>query len=177
MDPLKRTSPQDYYMVTGDVDACLQRLRWRPGPFQWSSYKKFHYVITSAMASQITGISIVYSTVCSGADQRKHQSSAPLTFMMGIHRWSVNSAHRGPVTRKMFPFDDVMVYKYVGWNRHIPHRSNYKSNWTIVTWGPFRSRFAKVIQGDRVWYGKIPEILITQIRIASIWFRAKLVIR
>ena len=62
------------------------------------------YVIMSAMASQIAHVSIVNSTVCSGADQRKHQSSASLAFVRGIHRWSVNSPHKGPVTRKMFPF-------------------------------------------------------------------------
>ena len=63
----------------------------------------------SAMVSQITGASIVYSTVCSGADQRTHQSSASLAFVRGIHRWPVNSSHKGPVTRKMFPFDDVIM--------------------------------------------------------------------
>ena len=63
----------------------------------------------SAMASQITSLTIVYSTVYSGADQRKHQSSASLSFMRGIHRWPVNSPHKGPVTRKMFPFDDVIM--------------------------------------------------------------------
>ena len=71
----------------------------------------YHYsdVIIMAMASQITGVSIVYSTVCSGANQRKHQSSASLAFVRGIHRWPVNSPHKGPVTRKMFPFDDVIM--------------------------------------------------------------------
>ena len=39
------------------------------------------------MASQITSLTIVYSTVYSGADQIKHQSSASLAFVMGIHRW------------------------------------------------------------------------------------------
>ena len=70
-----------------------------------------HYidVIMSAMASQITGVSIIYSNVCSGADQRKHQSSASLAFVRGIHRWPVNSPHKGPVTRKMFSFDDVIM--------------------------------------------------------------------
>ena len=56
------------------------------------------------MAPQITSVSIVYSTVCWGADQRKHQSSASLAFVRGIHRWPVNSPRNGPVTRKMFPF-------------------------------------------------------------------------
>ena len=69
----------------------------------------FHFndVIMSAMAFQITSIMIVYSTVYSGADQRKHQSSASLIFVRGIHGWPVNSPHKGPVTRKMFPFDIV----------------------------------------------------------------------
>ena len=35
-------------------------------------------------------------------DERKHQSSAPPAFVRGIHRWPVNSPHKGPVTRKMF---------------------------------------------------------------------------
>ena len=62
-----------------------------------------------AMASQITSLTIVYLIVYSGTDQRKHQSSASLAFVRGIHRGSVNSSHKGPVTRKMFPFDDVIM--------------------------------------------------------------------
>ena len=61
------------------------------------------------MASQITSLTIVYSTVYSGADQRKHQSSASLAFVRGIHRGPVNSPPKWPVTRKMFPFDDVIM--------------------------------------------------------------------
>ena len=63
----------------------------------------------SVMASQITSLTIVYSTVYSGAGQRKHQSSASLAFVWGIHRWPVNSTHNWPVTRKMFSFDDVFM--------------------------------------------------------------------
>ena len=63
----------------------------------------------SAMAYQITSITIVYSTVYSGADQSKHQSSASVAFVQGIHRWPLNFSHKGPVTRKMFPFDDVIM--------------------------------------------------------------------
>ena len=66
-----------------------------------------------ATASQITSLPIVYSTVYSGADQRKHQSSASLAFVRGIHQWPVNSLHKWPVTRKMFPFDDVMMWANV----------------------------------------------------------------
>ena len=79
-----------------------------------------HYsdVIMSAMTSQITSLTIVYSTVYSGADQRKHQSSASLAFVRGIHRWPVNSPHKGPVTRKLFPFDDVIMIITI-WNLNL----------------------------------------------------------
>ena len=63
-----------------------------------------------AMASQITSLAIVYSIVYSGADQRKHQSFASMTYVRGIDRWPVNSLHKWPVKRKMFPFDDVILY-------------------------------------------------------------------
>ena len=46
-----------------------------------------------------------------GADQRKHQSSVSLAFVWGIHRSPVNSPHKGPVTRKMLSFDDVIMIK------------------------------------------------------------------
>ena len=66
-------------------------------------------VIMCAITSQITSLTIVYSTVYSDADQRKHQSSASLAFVWGIDRGPVNSPHKWPVTRKMFPFDDVIM--------------------------------------------------------------------
>ena len=74
-------------------------------------YTGFHYsdVIMSTIASQITSLTIVYSIVYSDADQRKHQSSASLAFVWGIHRGPVNSPHKWPVTRKMFPFDHVIM--------------------------------------------------------------------
>ena len=75
-----------------------------------------HYgdVIMGEIASQITSPAIVYSTVYSDADQRKHQSPASLAFVRGIHRGPVNSPHKWPVTRKMFPFDDViMIYQRI----------------------------------------------------------------
>ena len=75
-----------------------------------SMCENHYYVdIMSAMASQITGLRIVYSIVYSDAGQRKHQCSASLAFVRGIHRRPVNSQHKGPVTRKMFPFDDVIM--------------------------------------------------------------------
>ena len=69
----------------------------------------------SEIASQITSLTIVYSTVLSGADQSKHQSSASLAFVWEIHRWPVNFPHKWPVTRKIFPFDDVIMIKALTW--------------------------------------------------------------
>ena len=74
-----------------------------------------HYndVIMGGIASQIISRTIVYSTVYSDADERIHQSSASLAFVWGIHRWPVNYLHKWPVTRKMFPFDDVIMVQWV----------------------------------------------------------------
>ena len=66
-------------------------------------------LIMGSMASQLTSLTIVYSTVYSAANQRKHQSSASLAFVRWIHRGPVNSPHKWPVTRKLFPFDDVIM--------------------------------------------------------------------
>ena len=73
-------------------------------------YYILHYndFIMSTMVSKITSVSIVCTTVCSGADQIKHKSSASMAFVSGIHRWPVTSLHKGPVMQKMFPFDDIM---------------------------------------------------------------------
>ena len=75
--------------------------------------RQCHYsdVMMGAILSQITSPTIVYSTVYSGADQRKHQSSESLAFVRGIHRSPVNSPRKWPVTRKMLPFDDVIICK------------------------------------------------------------------
>ena len=77
--------------------------------FDLQTLQHYNDIIMGAIASKITSLTIVYSTVYSGADQRKHQSSASLAFVRGIHRRPVNSPHKWPVTRKMFPFDDVIM--------------------------------------------------------------------
>ena len=76
--------------------------------------KMKHYsdFIMSAMASRITGVSIVFSVVCSGTDQRKYQGSASL----------VDSPHKGPVTQRMFSFDGVIMIN-VYWNWILPWRA------------------------------------------------------
>ena len=71
---------------------------------------QYNDVIMSAMVSQITEVSIVYFTVSLGVDQRKHHSSASLAVVREIHRGLMNSPHKGPVTRKMLPFDDVIMF-------------------------------------------------------------------
>ena len=74
-----------------------------------------------AMASQITGLTIVYSSVYSGADLKKNLKGQSVTGLCeGIHRWLVKSPHKGPVTRKRFPFDDIITYKL--WL--LPHALN-----------------------------------------------------
>ena len=70
----------------------------------------------------------------SGADQRKHQSSASLAFVRGIHRWPVNSPHKGPVTRKMFPFDDVIMVLIMqdDWEPRLPRISTTSHHRDII---------------------------------------------
>ena len=74
-----------------------------------------------AIAYEITSLTIVYSSVYSGAYQSKHQSSASLAFVWRIHRGPVNSPHKWPVTRKMFPFDDVIMCSFYAKTFHYTH--------------------------------------------------------
>ena len=92
-----------------------------------------HYsdVTMDLIASQITSLTIVYSSVYSSADQRKHQGSASLAFVRGIHRRPVNSPHKGPVTRKMFPFDDVIMMKIF--------ESRLRFHWSVLPKGPINN--------------------------------------
>ena len=92
-----------------------------------------------AMSFHITDVSIVYWTVCSDADQRKHQSSSSLAFVREIHRWPVNSPHKGPVTRKLFPFDDVFLRLFENW---------YKRACIILIWYIVRNKRLYYISQD-----------------------------
>ena len=104
----------------------------------------YSYVIMDTMASQITSHTIVYSSVYSGADQRKHQSSASLAVVRGIHRSPVNSPHKGPVTRKIFPFDNVImgVFEkvYVKLSRKIQNRGNFATCSSLTACARIHSR-------------------------------------
>ena len=93
------------------------RIRLKRDPFMISTAgadRMDHYsdAIMGTMARQVTSLTIDFSTVYSGADQRKHQSSALLAFLRGIHQWLGNSPHKWPVMRKIFPFDDVIVQNH-----------------------------------------------------------------
>ena len=90
---------------------CMKYTHRVPNNGNAAEKKIHHYgdVIMTTIASQITSLTGVYSIVYSDADQRKHQSSASLAFVWGIHRGPVNSPHKWPVRRKMFSFDDVIM--------------------------------------------------------------------
>ena len=96
---VKLINDEDIHNMTICCTYCFR-------PFSSTHYSA---VMMSAIASQITSLTTVYSTVSSGVDQRKQRSSVSLAFVRGIHRWPVNSPHKGPVTRKMFLFDDVIM--------------------------------------------------------------------
>ena len=107
-----------------------------------------HYddVIMTMLASHITSLTVVYSIVYLGVDQRKHQSSASLAFVWGIHRGPVNSPHKWPVTRKMFPFDDVIMPATVdgcSWQllQPYPSHNSFKGSlhdifFLVLVWRP-----------------------------------------
>ena len=116
---LKYDSWQIYFIYSNDPSQ-IQHVQWIMHAFPtllWFStdqiysnlwhllhwYQSNHYsdIIMSVMASEITSVSVVYSTICLGPDHRKHQSSASLAFVWGIHWWPVNSPHKWPVTRKI----------------------------------------------------------------------------
>ena len=84
---------------------------WR---LMWLWFTHHNDVIMGTIATQITSLTVVCSTVYSDADQTKHQNSASLAFVRGIHRGPVNSPNKWPVTGKMFPFDDVIMHANPG---------------------------------------------------------------
>ena len=88
------------YEIHCTVAGCVARMRFYTNILMWR-----HKWRDSVM----TILTIVYSAVYSDVYQRKHQSPVSRAFVWGIHRWPVNSPHHWPETRKMFPFDDVIM--------------------------------------------------------------------
>ena len=102
------------------------------------------------MSSQITGVSIVCSTVCLGAGQSKHQGSASLAFVRGIHRSPVDSPHKGPVTRKMLPFDDVIMSRHYiklrcGWSWITNQLSKYVTKYDFNYDNSYHGNFQGIL--------------------------------
>ena len=98
----------------------------------------------SMMASQNTSLTIVYSTIYSGADQRKGQSSTSLAIVRGIHWWPVNSPFNVPVTRKLFPFDDVIM-ENISICSNAMTAKEHKSDFKLTKDSPY------LILTDKLW--------------------------
>ena len=136
----------------------------REFPTQRPVTQSFHYgdVIMTAMASQITSLTIVCSNVYLDTDQRKHQSSASLTFVRGIHRWPVNSPHKGPVTRKIFPFDYVtmLMFSLIGaW----PAIYFFRIPWIARTnWAQWRPRTCRPPRLVTIMKSSLPQRKISK---------------
>ena len=111
-------------------------------------YAHYNDVIMGTMASLITGLTIVYSTDYLRCRLKKHQSSASLAFMRGIHRWPVNSPHKGLVTRKMFPLGDAIMEDW-SWLSWIP---KYDTRWFIPNSG---SLYTHGIWCSRDWQRRV----------------------
>ena len=146
-----------------------------------------HYndVTMGSMASQITSLTIVYSVVYSGADQRKHQSSASLAFVRGIHRGPVNFPHKWPVTRKMFPLDDVIMQQNVTMFQSYAHSLCLQSVFPVPvslmrtwTWACIVS--SNLIKfKSTVWYNEImgvPQLHFHHIQLLDCFF-VKIVVK
>ena len=103
----------------------------------------YNDVTMDSMASQILSITNVYSAVYSGADQRKHQSSASLAFVRGIHRGPVNSPHKWPVKLKMFPFDDIIMKTY--FSLHKTFATQGAGAWGNLADHDIKPKYSKIV--------------------------------
>ena len=117
---------------------------------------QYNDIIMGAIVSLITSLTIVYSIVYSDADQRKHQKSASLAFVRGIHRGTVNSTHKWPVTRKMFPFDDVIMI-----NRTLSFRRNDFNN--------FASQCQDMVERNKYVFVSSKKSECKAFRLNSLW--------
>ena len=108
------------YLISSNLILSYLNSWWRHQLETFSTH--YSDVIMGSVASQITSLTNVYSSVYSDADQRKHQSSASLGFVRGIHRGPMNSSQKWPVTRKMFLIDDVIMVTSPLWWESTGHR-------------------------------------------------------
>ena len=140
----------------------------------------YHYngVIMSAMASQITGVLIVCLIVCSGAE--KNISKPRVTGLCErnppVHRWAVNSPHKGPVTRKIFSFDDVIMNNDVACSAHGGFRcTTWQAPKLHITESPLHTEvqwyWTDSTNPTLTHWGKIPAILQTSFSSAFSWMK------
>ena len=127
-----------------------------------------------AMASHTASLTIAYSTLHSGADQRKHQSSVSLAFVRGIHRWPVNSPQKGPVTRKMFPFDDVIMDAKNSFKQFADAVPIYTSIHVMNIYWLYKLTEAWLIKNDEIQIWKEIALLLQQFTIISMKWTGKL---
>ena len=103
--------------------------------FLWSGH--YSDVIMSALVSQITGVSMVCLTVCSGVDKKNTSKLRVTGLCEGNSPVTAEFPHKWPVTRKMFPFDDVIM---VSNNCPGTKEATLENAGKLVTWI------------DRSWY-------------------------
>ena len=97
--------------MTGTTHLITQTSRQqRPCKDKQIIITHYNRVIMGAMASQ-TPVSQLFTQPFAQMKikENKHQSSASLAFVRGIHQWPLNSPHKGPVTWKLFAFDGVIM--------------------------------------------------------------------
>ena len=111
---------------------------------------QYHYndVTMSLTASQITSLTIVYSTGYSDADQRKHQSSASLAFVRGIHRGPVNSPHKGPVTRENA---SIWWRHHDSQNKKASNTASTQLQFKYYTYIYHKSQYIHITSGEYIW--------------------------
>ena len=104
-----------YCVIMTVADPLIPNIHWTISNHWGGTQRHYSDVIMSAMASQITEVLMVCSAVCSGADQRKHQSSASPVLVRGFLRWPVNSPHK-----RVSKAENVSI-----WWRHHGHCITY----------------------------------------------------
>ena len=83
-----------YRAFTGTCNASQETLQWRHNEQHGVSNHQPHDCLLSRLFRRRS---------------KKTSQLRATGLCAGIHRWPVNSSHKGPITRKMFPFDDVIM--------------------------------------------------------------------
>ena len=122
IDQYDVTMPVPHFRVTSQINSgdvtmlskkrpSLETRQHQRSIIAFSGIVYYHYsaVIMGTMASQITSLTIVYSTVNSAPIKENIKAPHHWPSWGEFTGWPVNSPHKGPVTRKMLPFHDVIM--------------------------------------------------------------------